>query len=72
MILRCIIWRNNHCYDERLRRVVDREDAAALEIIGIQRQMLRPRSNALVSLRPSTEINAGRCTTGNEVKALAS
>jgi hypothetical protein len=24
MIRRCIIWRNNHAYDERLRRIVDR------------------------------------------------
>jgi hypothetical protein len=24
MIRRYIIWRNNHAYDERLRRVVDR------------------------------------------------
>jgi transposase len=28
MIRRYIIWRNNHAYDERLRRVVDRANAA--------------------------------------------
>jgi len=25
MIRRYIIWRNNHTYDERLRRIVDKE-----------------------------------------------
>jgi hypothetical protein len=25
MIRRYIIWRNNHAYDERLRRIVDRQ-----------------------------------------------
>jgi hypothetical protein len=24
MIRRCIIWRNDHAYDEQLRRIVDR------------------------------------------------
>ena len=28
MIRRYIIWRNNHAYDERLRRIVDRANAA--------------------------------------------
>jgi len=28
MIRRCIIWRNNHAYDERLRRIVDRASVA--------------------------------------------
>ena len=28
MIRRYIIWRNNHAYDERLRRRVDRANAA--------------------------------------------
>jgi hypothetical protein len=28
MIRRYIIWRNNHAYDERLRRVVDRANVA--------------------------------------------
>jgi hypothetical protein len=28
MIRRYIIWRNNHAYDERLRRTVDRANAA--------------------------------------------
>jgi transposase len=28
MIRRCIIWRNNHAYDERLRRIVDRANVA--------------------------------------------
>jgi hypothetical protein len=28
MIRRCIIWRNNHAYDERLRRVVERANLA--------------------------------------------
>jgi hypothetical protein len=28
MIRRYIIWRNNHAYDERLRRIVDRANVA--------------------------------------------
>jgi hypothetical protein len=28
LIRRYIIWRNNHAYDERLRRVVDRANVA--------------------------------------------
>jgi hypothetical protein len=28
MIRRYIIWRNNHAYDQRLRRIVDRANAA--------------------------------------------
>jgi len=28
MIRRCIIWRNNHAYDERLRRIIDRANVA--------------------------------------------
>jgi hypothetical protein len=28
MMRRCIIWRNNHAYDERLRRIVDRANVA--------------------------------------------
>jgi len=28
MIRRCIIWRNNHGYDERLRRIVDGANVA--------------------------------------------
>jgi len=28
MIRRYIIWRNNHVYDERLRRIVDRANVA--------------------------------------------
>ena len=30
MIRRCIIWRNNHAYDERLRRIVARANVAGL------------------------------------------
>jgi hypothetical protein len=29
MICRYIIWRNNHAYDERLRRIVDRANVAS-------------------------------------------
>jgi len=28
MIRRYIIWRNNHAYDERLRRIIDRANIA--------------------------------------------
>jgi hypothetical protein len=28
MIRRYIVWRNNHAYDERLRRIVERADVA--------------------------------------------
>jgi hypothetical protein len=28
MILRYIVWRNNHAYDERLRRIVNRANVA--------------------------------------------
>jgi len=28
MIRRYIIWRNNHAYDERLRRIIDRVNVA--------------------------------------------
>jgi hypothetical protein len=28
MIRRCIIWRNNHAYDERLRRIVAKANVA--------------------------------------------
>jgi hypothetical protein len=28
MIRRYIIWRNNHAYDERLRRIIDRANVA--------------------------------------------
>jgi hypothetical protein len=28
MIRRCIIWRNDHAYDTRLRRIVDRANVA--------------------------------------------
>ena len=28
MIRRCIIWRNNHAYDERLRRIVTKANVA--------------------------------------------
>ena len=29
MIRRYIIWRNNHAYDERLRRIIDRANYVA-------------------------------------------
>jgi hypothetical protein len=30
MIRRYIIWRNNHAYDERLRRIIDRANQRSL------------------------------------------
>ena len=33
MIRRYIIWRNNHAYDERLRRIVDKERYAKLPLL---------------------------------------
>ena len=33
--IRYIIWRNNHAYDERLRRIVDRANVACYALASV-------------------------------------
>ena len=47
MIRRYIIWRNNHAYDERLRRIVDQGKRSLLEhrvIVSLRRAVDNPHS----------------------------